>query len=123
MHAMRALTPAAHRSSLTHAVPIPKTVSPLLSTTFTQLLKVLGNVFPVSSLRKTKEDLLSLNASSAASVLPSAVYRPRLLLSGAKGMGQSQLGAALLHHLEEFPVFALDTQALLADPFSKVNCA
>lgn len=35
-------------------------------------------------------------------------------------MGQSELGAALLHHLEEFPVFALDIPSLHADPSAKV---
>jgi hypothetical protein len=36
-------------------------------------------------------------------------------------MGQSQLGAAMLHHLEEFPVFALDLASLLSDPSAKVK--
>ena len=42
-------------------------------------------------------------------------HRPRLLLCGAKGCGQSSyLGPALLHALEEFPVRVLDFPALFS---------
>ena len=42
-------------------------------------------------------------------------HRPRLLLCGAKGCGQSSyLGPALLHALEDFPVRVLDFPALFS---------
>jgi len=43
------------------------------------------------------------------------IHRPRLLLSGGRGLGQAILGAALLHKLEHLPVFALDLPSLLSD--------
>jgi len=49
--------------------------------------------------------------SARQSVVPT--HRPRLLLSGEKGQGQSShLGPALLHHLECLPVHVLDLAAL-----------
>lgn len=43
------------------------------------------------------------------------VHRPRLVLHGPPGMGQSYLGAAALHHLEAFNVQSLDLGALMSD--------
>lgn len=43
------------------------------------------------------------------------VYRPRLVVCGQAGMGQSFLGPAILHHLEGFHVQSLDLGALVGD--------
>ncbi len=43
------------------------------------------------------------------------VHRPRLLLHGAPGMGQTYIGAALLHHLEGYHVQSLELGTLLGD--------
>ena len=42
----------------------------------------------------------------------SRVYRPRLLILGKEGMGQSELAAALLQNLEELPVHPIDYASL-----------
>ncbi|XP_028996175.1 ATPase family AAA domain-containing protein 2B isoform X2 [Betta splendens] len=53
-----------------------------------------------------------LHFSSSALKHPTA-YRPRLLLSGATGSGQSShLAPALLHHLDKLPVHRLDLPTL-----------
>lgn len=50
--------------------------------------------------------------SSSALQQPTA-YRPRLLLAGAPGSGQSShLAPALLHHLDKLPVHRLDLPTL-----------
>ena len=42
-------------------------------------------------------------------------HRPRLLLSGQEGQGQStHIGPAILHNLERLPVHTLDLPALYA---------
>lgn len=42
-------------------------------------------------------------------------HRPRMLLAGEEGQGQtSHLGPAVLHHLEQLPVHVLDLPALYA---------
>lgn len=46
--------------------------------------------------------------------------KPRFLLHGESAtMGQSHLGPALLHHLEEYPIFSLDLPLLLGDAGAK----
>uniref|UniRef100_A0A665VHL1 ATPase family AAA domain-containing protein 2 n=1 Tax=Echeneis naucrates TaxID=173247 RepID=A0A665VHL1_ECHNA len=53
-----------------------------------------------------------LHFSSSALQQPTA-YRPRLLLAGASGSGQSShLAPALLHHLDKLPVHRLDLPTL-----------
>lgn len=42
-------------------------------------------------------------------------YRPRVLVSGNVGMGQTYLGPAILHHLEGFHVQNFDLGILLSD--------
>ena len=43
------------------------------------------------------------------------VYRPRVVLYGEPGMGQSYIGPASLHHLEGYHVQTLDLGSLLGD--------
>jgi len=43
------------------------------------------------------------------------VQRPRLLICGAEGAGQSHLAPALLHALEGLPIHAIGLPSLLAD--------
>lgn len=43
------------------------------------------------------------------------VYRPRVVLHGALGMGQTFVAAAVLHHLEGYHVQTLDLGSLLGD--------
>lgn len=71
------------------------------------------------------------HAAASASTLPSdggfgremllqsfealKIFRPRLLIHGKRGMGQSFVGQALLQHLEGYHVQALDLGSLLGD--------
>lgn len=43
------------------------------------------------------------------------VYRPRVVIHGAVGMGQEYLGAASLHFLEGFHVQSLELGTLMND--------
>ena len=43
------------------------------------------------------------------------VHRPRIILYGPSGMGQSYVTAAALHHLEGFHVQTLDIANLMSD--------
>ena len=55
-----------------------------------------------------------LSLSSHPHAIP-MVHRPRMILCGAEGMGQSSLlSPALLHALEEFPVKTLDLTTVFA---------
>lgn len=43
------------------------------------------------------------------------VYRPRVILHGPIGMGQSYVGPAALHHLEGYHVQSLELGTLMSD--------
>ena len=45
----------------------------------------------------------------------SRVYRPRLLIQGAQGMGQQYLGGAILHKFERLHVQSFDLSILYSD--------
>uniref|UniRef100_A0A671UEG7 ATPase family AAA domain-containing protein 2 n=1 Tax=Sparus aurata TaxID=8175 RepID=A0A671UEG7_SPAAU len=67
---------------------------------------------PKSQLSSSATHRPFLHFSSSALKQPTA-YRPRLLLSGAPGSGQSShLAPALLHHLDKLPVHRLDLPTL-----------
>lgn len=52
------------------------------------------------------------------------VFRPRMLICGDEnGMGQSYVGAAILHHLEGFHVQALDLATLVSDSGRSMEAA
>lgn len=74
------------------------------------------------------------NSNSSSSVKPSSVpsvaldgkeswlwssknlsYRPRFMLIGSNGMGQDEVAAAVLHHMESLPTFSLDIPSLVSD--------
>ncbi|XP_054900311.1 ATPase family AAA domain-containing protein 2B isoform X1 [Poeciliopsis prolifica] len=67
---------------------------------------------PKSHLSSTAMHRPFLHFSSSSLQQPTA-YRPRLLLAGAPGSGQSShLAPALLHHLDKLPVYRLDLPTL-----------
>uniref|UniRef100_A0AAX7TWF7 ATPase family AAA domain-containing protein 2 n=1 Tax=Astatotilapia calliptera TaxID=8154 RepID=A0AAX7TWF7_ASTCA len=67
---------------------------------------------PKSQLTSSAMHRPFLHFSSSALQQPTA-YRPRLLLAGAPGSGQSShLAPALLHHLDKLPVHRLDLPTL-----------
>jgi hypothetical protein len=43
------------------------------------------------------------------------VYRPRVVVYGSVGMGQSYIGAAVLQHLEGYHIQSLELGTLLGD--------
>lgn len=60
------------------------------------------------------DDLCRMFSYSSSRFLP-PTYRPRLLLAGDQGQGQSShLGPALLHQMENLAVNVVDLPALLA---------
>merc|ERR1712048_1181140 len=45
--------------------------------------------------------------------------RPRLLIHGEYGMGQKFYGPAILHGLEEFPIYSIDLPTIIGDITSR----
>lgn len=139
------IVPSSARSSSSAATPLPSQFVPLLGGTLEKVKKVIARVMPIekklSALEEAEyeEDDEELFASFEASrpattgedpmdggpefqrelALQSMqtlrVYRPRVVLHGEVGMGQSYLGAAALHHLEGFHVQSLELGSLMGD--------
>ncbi|XP_061563227.1 ATPase family AAA domain-containing protein 2B isoform X2 [Cololabis saira] len=76
------------------------------------IYEVQPSASPKSQLSSSAMHRTFLHFSSSALQQPTA-YRPRLLLAGAPGSGQSShLAPALLHHLDKLPVYRLDLPTL-----------
>uniref|UniRef100_A0A7N8YB20 ATPase family AAA domain-containing protein 2 n=1 Tax=Mastacembelus armatus TaxID=205130 RepID=A0A7N8YB20_9TELE len=134
MTAMSKMVPAAQRVVVSPAKALIPAIRPLLSTALQNILDVVRRVFPHAEqgLKRKREqqgvvfllsqtthsqhktpavkDLLSLHRSVLSQ--PTS-YRPRLLLEGRPGSGQSShLAPAVLHALEKFTVYTLDMAVL-----------
>ncbi|XP_072965752.1 ATPase family AAA domain-containing protein At1g05910 isoform X1 [Typha angustifolia] len=114
LEAMSTITPAAHRGAVVHSRPLSPIVAPCLQRHLGRIMEHLSDIFPcLSSL-----DLGKLSVFSYGSSLP-LVYRPRLLICGDETAGLDNLGPAVLHELEKFPVHSLGLPSLLSDPSAK----
>uniref|UniRef100_A0AAQ5YZW2 ATPase family AAA domain-containing protein 2 n=1 Tax=Amphiprion ocellaris TaxID=80972 RepID=A0AAQ5YZW2_AMPOC len=136
--AMRTIVPASQRALAPPGRALSPTLRPLLAISYSLVLKSLLRVFPHAQCTDRDNThgrdlasrhlwfvLLPLVVASPTPTLalfslatcltcwfPTA-YRPRLLLAGAPGSGQSShLAPALLHHLDKLPVHRLDLPTL-----------
>ncbi|MEQ2183670.1 hypothetical protein GOODEAATRI_000465, partial [Goodea atripinnis] len=122
--AMRTVVPASHRALAPPGRALSPSLRPLLASSFSSVLKALLRVFPHAQC-SDKDNTQGTNGQFVVSscqpsqlFLRSALqqptaYRPRLLLAGAPGSGQSShLAPALLHHLDKLPVHRLDLPTL-----------
>ncbi len=65
----------------------------------------------------------SSGGGALAWVAGAGVQRPRLLICGAEGAGQSHLGPAVLYALEGLPVHAIGLPSLLSDAGARCGAA
>ncbi|KAJ3213048.1 ATPase AAA domain-containing protein 2 [Dinochytrium kinnereticum] len=131
---MKSIIPSTQRSSNVYSNPIPAHIYPLVSRGFNQILASLDVLAPLlTKMSETRveefssTDLGEQPLSSSASYIPtlgskrSSGYvkslEPRLVISGATGMGQKLLGPAALERLEaqKFYIQSLDLASLLSD--------
>ncbi len=61
------------------------------------------------------EEFMIARSNLTAAMETLRVYRPRVVLHGAIGMGQGYVAAAAIHHLESFHVQSLDLANLMSD--------
>uniref|UniRef100_A0A673A0J8 ATPase family AAA domain-containing protein 2 n=1 Tax=Sphaeramia orbicularis TaxID=375764 RepID=A0A673A0J8_9TELE len=141
MAAMSKMVPAAQRAVVSPAKALIPVVRPLLSAALQDILQTVQKVFPHAEqgLKRKREpdapvslsedelmfsededtDVCSSGQTSQSQLRKSAAtnipmsYRPRLLLQGRPGSGQSShLAPAVLHALEKFTVYTLDMAVL-----------
>jgi len=116
------VVPSSKRSNVVYARPLPKFLQPLLQNQFEEIKQVQKQTFPLGVITKSQIANLELSRNSkvqnesAFKRLPQKPDQPRLLISGPIGYGQSFLGPAILHELEEFPTYSIDLPTLLGSP-------
>uniref|UniRef100_A0AAR2LCL2 ATPase family AAA domain-containing protein 2 n=1 Tax=Pygocentrus nattereri TaxID=42514 RepID=A0AAR2LCL2_PYGNA len=134
--ALRSIVPAAQRALAPPGQALSCTLQPLLERSLAHALDCLLRVFPHEDSYSEGED--GAGAQSIYDAMPGSPkkmdsstthkpflhfttsayqqptsYRPRLLLTGPQGSGQStHLAPALLHHLDKFTVHRLDLPTL-----------
>uniref|UniRef100_A0A8C2ZR13 ATPase family AAA domain-containing protein 2 n=1 Tax=Cyclopterus lumpus TaxID=8103 RepID=A0A8C2ZR13_CYCLU len=140
--AIGAIVPASQRALAPPGRALSPALRPLLASSFSFVLKALLRVFPHAQCDDLYSDddddeersasiyevqpaaspksLLSSSAThrpflhfSFSALQQPTAYRPRLMLAGAPGSGQSShVAPALLHHLDKLPVHRLDLPTL-----------
>ncbi|KAF9158199.1 ATPase AAA domain-containing protein 2B [Actinomortierella ambigua] len=122
-----ALVPAASRITGATATPIPSTLLPLLGSQFSALCGVADTIFPRKVKRfnanssqriangNSDDDDFSFQALGYRSLQRLRTFRPRILVTGTKGMGQRYMGPALLHYLEGCTVQPFDLASLMSE--------
>ena len=102
--ALRKIVPSTHRVEDKVLSPLPRNIKPLLEPTFLNLVANIKRIFPHSGAGK-------------GAVLPATLtHRPRLMIVGSEGQGQTTyIGPSLLHFMEKFPCQKLDIPALFSN--------
>ncbi|GAA5866873.1 hypothetical protein JCM3774_004585 [Rhodotorula dairenensis] len=116
------LIPSTARSTSSAAAPLPPQLVPLLSHALDNAKIALARVLPPVKRVNVLEEAEFVDVDGGfekEKMLQSfeqlRVFRPRLIVCGEPGMGQSYVGAAVLHHLEGFHVQTLDLATLVSD--------
>ncbi|PWN18178.1 AAA-domain-containing protein [Microstroma glucosiphilum] len=131
MMSVNKLVPSSARSASSAAAPLAEHLKPILGDTVENATQALQKVLPPATKRNPLEEALWEDEPTAATfgsedngfgremMLQTfeslRIFRPRLVIYGAEGMGQSFVGGALLHHLEGYHVQSLDVGALMGD--------
>ncbi|KAI0029808.1 hypothetical protein K488DRAFT_55566 [Vararia minispora EC-137] len=124
MISVKKIVPSSARSSASVASPLPVQLEPLLADHLERVKAALDRLMPPNKKRTALEeaeweDEGPEGALERELMLQSMetlrVFRPRLVLYGTSGMGQSYVATAALHHLEGYHVQNLDLGTLLGD--------
>uniref|UniRef100_A0A3P9IKA8 Bromo domain-containing protein n=1 Tax=Oryzias latipes TaxID=8090 RepID=A0A3P9IKA8_ORYLA len=127
---MRKMSPASHRSAAFPAKPLSPVVQPLLGGALLHVMEVLRRLFPHAEQgTKRKREPVDENPETSnisgpspsknflhfarSAVKQPTSHRPRMLLVGRPGSGQtSHLAPAVLHALERYAIHSLDSAVL-----------
>jgi SpoVK/Ycf46/Vps4 family AAA+-type ATPase len=123
--AKKKIVPSSERSSTSGAASLPKYIEPLLRNQFRAITERLDSAFPrkpkVTALDEAMyepyddEDFGFDREQLYQEFDNSRAFRPRLLVCGAQGMGQSYISAAILHYFEGVHVQNFDLPTIIGD--------
>ncbi|WYZ40594.1 hypothetical protein EsH8_IV_000935 [Colletotrichum jinshuiense] len=125
MLSIKKMIPSSERSAGTGAAPLPKGVEPLLRDQFSSIKLALDEVLPRKKKLTALEEAMYEQFNDEdhgfgrealyQEFERTRIFRPRFLIHGFTGMGQSYLSSALLHHFEGVHVQNFGLPNLLAD--------
>lgn len=125
MLSVKKMVPSSERSTSSGAAPLPAVVEPLLREQFQDIKEIVENLLPISKKVTALQEAMYEQYDDAdhgfgREILQqefekARVFRPRLLIKGQEGMGQSYLGSALLHNFEGVHVQNLDLSTMYSD--------
>ncbi|KAI0804048.1 hypothetical protein GGR55DRAFT_659587 [Xylaria sp. FL0064] len=123
--AKKKIVPSSERSSTSGAASLPKYIEPLLRNQFKAITHRLDGIFPrkpkVTALEEAMyepyddEDFGFDREQLFQEFDNSRSFRPRLLVHGMQGMGQSYISAAVLHYFEGVHVQNFDLATIIGD--------
>lgn len=131
LRAVDRIIPSSARSTSSLAAPLPKHIEPLLHETMKNIRSKLDKMIPRNKKISPLEEALYEDVTTSLDVPNISdfdqqealkefqtlrVFRPRLLIHGAPGMGQQYLASATLQHLEGYHVQPFDLGTLFSDP-------
>ncbi|KAM3509658.1 hypothetical protein MY10362_000452 [Beauveria mimosiformis] len=125
MLSIKKLVPSSERSATAGASPLPATIQPLLQGQFDKIKRALDIVMPRRKKTTALEEAMYepyadddhgfQRETLHQDFERTRVFRPRLLIHSASGMGQNYIAAGILHYLEGVHVQNFDLPSLLAD--------
>ncbi|XP_044724257.1 ATPase family associated with various cellular activities (AAA) domain-containing protein [Hirsutella rhossiliensis] len=125
MMSIKRLIPSSERSATSGAQPLPKSVEPLLRAQFNEAKRALDDLLPRKKKLTALEEAMYEQfddddygfgrETMHQEFERSRIFRPRFLIYGVAGMGQSYIASAVLHHFEGVHVQNFDLPSLLAD--------
>ncbi|KEY70250.1 hypothetical protein S7711_04359 [Stachybotrys chartarum IBT 7711] len=125
MISIKKLIPSSERSATSGAKPLPSAIEPLLRDQLAEAKKALDEVLPRRKKITALEEAMFEQPNDAdhgfgrealhQEFERSRVFRPRFIIYGAHGMGQSYLSSAILHYFEGVHVQNFDLPSILGD--------
>lgn len=125
MISIKKMVPSSERSAGSGAAPLPKAIEPLLRDQFNTIKKTLDELLPRKKKLTALEEAMFEQfddddhgfgrEAMHQEFERSRIFRPRSLISGLTGMGQTYLSSALLHYFEGVQVQNFGLPNLLAD--------
>ncbi|KAF9318847.1 ATPase AAA domain-containing protein 2B [Podila horticola] len=117
----KSLTPASYRVTGATASPLPENVKPLLQDQLDMICRAVETVFTGTNKRSAKgnegdeDEDAAFQAMGYRSFEKLKTFRPRMIVTGSRGMGQRYIGPAVLHYLEGCTVQLFDLAALMSE--------
>lgn len=123
MISVNKIVPSSQRSTSFGAAPLKKATAPLLKPALEEIARIIDDLIPpkkkLTALEEAQYDDRDEFGFERENIKLDfeqvRVFRPRLLIRGFEGMGQQEIGSALLHRFDNMHVQSFDLSNLLGD--------